>query len=57
MVNKPARPTDPLLGTDNWNIQLDRNGHLKHFLTIEGLGSEILTNILDTAESFANVNE
>ncbi len=57
MVNKPTRPTDPLIGNDNWNIQLDSKGRLKHFLTIEGLGSEILTNILDTAESFANVNE
>ncbi len=57
MVNKPARPTDSLIGNDSWNIQLDTKGRLKHFLTIEGLGSEILTNILDTAESFANVNE
>ena len=56
MVNKPARPTDPLIGSDNWNIQLDAQGRLKHFLTIEGLGSEILTSILDTAETFANVN-
>ncbi|MGD8583131.1 MAG: aspartate carbamoyltransferase catalytic subunit, partial [Gammaproteobacteria bacterium] len=46
-----------MIGNDRWNIQLDSNGHLRHFLTIEGLGSEILTNILDTAESFANVNE
>ena len=57
MVNKPSKPTDTLIGSDNWNIQLDSNGQLKHFLTVEGLGSEILTNILDTAESFANVNE
>ena len=57
MVNKNARPTDPLIGNDSWNIQLDNNGRLKHLLTIEGLGSEILTEILDTAESFANVNE
>ncbi|MGB5518688.1 MAG: hypothetical protein WBO73_09525, partial [Gammaproteobacteria bacterium] len=57
MVNKPNRQTDPLIGNDSWNIQLDSNGRLKHFLTIEGLGSEILSNILDTAESFANVNE
>ena len=57
MTNKSTRPTDPLIGNDSWNIQLDSNGRLKHFLTIEGLGSEILTSILDTAESFANVNE
>ena len=57
MVNKPTRPTHPLIGNDSWNIQLDSNGRLKHFLSIEGLGSVILTGILDTAESFANVNE
>ncbi len=57
MVNKATKPTDTLIGHDAWNIQLDKNGHLKHFLTTEGLGSEILTNILDTAESFADINE
>lgn len=56
MVNKATKPKDSLLGNDDWNIQLDDKGALKHFLTIEGLGSEILTNIMDTAESFANVN-
>ncbi|MDH5391979.1 MAG: aspartate carbamoyltransferase catalytic subunit [Gammaproteobacteria bacterium] len=57
MVNKNARATNPLLGQDHWNIQLDENGRLKHFLTIEGLGSEILTEILDTAENFTSVNK
>jgi len=57
MVNKATKPTDALIGHDAWNIQLDSNGQLKHFLTTEGLGSEILTNILDTAESFANIND
>ncbi len=38
------------------NIQLDQHGRLKHFLSIEELGVETLTEILDTAESFANVN-
>ena len=56
MVNKATRPTDDLLGQDLWNIQLDEQGQLKHFLTIEGLGSNILIQILDTAESFAGVN-
>lgn len=37
------------------NIQLDENGRLRHFLTIEGLKRSILTDILDTAESFAGV--
>ncbi len=39
------------------NIQLDREGHLRHFLTTEDLSREILTEILDTAESFAGVSE
>ena len=55
MVNKASKAS--LLAQDDWNIQLDSRGQLKHFLTIEGLGSEILNNILDTAESFANINE
>lgn len=38
------------------NIQLDQQGRLKHFLSIEELNKETLTEILDTAESFANVN-
>ncbi len=37
------------------NIQLDDKGRLKHFLTIEGLKRELLTEILDTAESFATL--
>ena len=57
MVNKATKPTDSLIGHDTWNIQLDKNGHLKHFLTTEGLSTEILTQILDTAESFADINQ
>ena len=57
MVNKATRPTDSLIGQDLWNIQLDKHGKLKHFLTIEGLSTDILNQILDTAESFAGVNE
>jgi aspartate carbamoyltransferase catalytic subunit len=37
------------------DIQLDDKGRLRHFLTIEGLSRQILTDILDTAESFATV--
>jgi len=37
------------------NPQLDSNGNLKHFLTIEGLKKNHLTDILDLAESFATV--
>jgi len=57
MVNKATKPTDALIGDDTWNIQLDKNGKLKHFLTTEGLGTEVLTQILDTAESFVDINE
>ena len=39
------------------SIQFDSNGSLKHFLTINGLPKETLTNILDTAESFINFGE
>lgn len=35
--------------------QLSKDGQLKHFLSIEGLKKDLLTNILDTAESFASV--
>jgi len=37
------------------NIQLDEQGNLKHFLTIEGLSRDLLIQILDTARSFAGV--
>ncbi len=38
------------------NIQLDKQGCLKHFLTTEGLSKQLLTSILDHAESFAGVS-
>lgn len=37
------------------DIQLDDNGKLRHFLTIEGLKRQTLIDILDTAENFATV--
>ena len=39
------------------NIQLDPDGKLRHFLSIEGLPRKLLIDILDTAESFAGVTE
>lgn len=39
------------------NIQLDDQGRLKHFLSIEGFKREHLIGILDAAEPFANVHE
>jgi len=41
----------------NNNIQLDSEGRLKHFLTIEGLRRRTLDEILDVAESFVGVGE
>lgn len=38
-------------------IQLTSDGRLKHFLGIRGLSRALLTEILDTAESFANMTE
>ena len=38
-------------------LQVDSNGRLRHFLTVEGLSHGILTDILDTAESFSGVTE
>lgn len=37
------------------NIQLNQQGRLQHFLTIDGLKQDLLTQILDTAESFATL--
>ena len=39
------------------SLQLNANGKLKHFLTIDGLDRAILTEILDTAESFIGIAE
>jgi aspartate carbamoyltransferase catalytic subunit len=39
------------------DIQLDKNTRLRHLLTIEGLGRELLTEILDTAESLLPVTD
>ncbi len=39
------------------NLQLTEDGRLRHLLTIDGLPRAILTQILDTAESFMDVGE
>jgi aspartate carbamoyltransferase catalytic subunit len=39
------------------NLQLSPEGHLRHLLTLDGLPRTILTQILDTAESFMDVGE
>lgn len=43
--------------TDPNQIQLNSNGQLKHYLTTEGLSRELLTEILDTADSFVDMGE
>ncbi|MBT4788233.1 MAG: aspartate carbamoyltransferase catalytic subunit, partial [Gammaproteobacteria bacterium] len=37
------------------SLQLDSQGRLRHFLSIEGLNRPLLTEILDTAERFTQV--
>ena len=44
-----AAPTDAL--------QVDGEGRLRHFLSIDGLPRDVLLEILDVAESFAGVSE
>ena len=39
------------------NLQLNPDGSLRHLLTLDGLPRAILTQILDTAESFMDVGE
>lgn len=39
------------------SLQLTRDGQLKHFLSIEGLSCKLLTDLLDTADSFIEVGE
>jgi len=39
------------------SIQLTNTGRLKHFLTVSGLSKDLLTEILDTADSFIEVGE
>ena len=39
------------------SLQIDNRGRLRHFLCISGLNHQLITEILDTAESFAGVTE
>jgi len=41
----------------NQGLQIDDQGRLRHFLSISGLNRQLLTEILDTAESFAGVTQ
>jgi aspartate carbamoyltransferase catalytic subunit len=57
MAVKFVRPKIPGFAPDPWAIQFDRQGNLRHLLTIEGLGPEWITRILDTAEGFVSVTD
>lgn len=39
-----------------FDIQLDSDNQLRHFLTIEGLKKQMLLDILDNAENFSSVS-
>ena len=39
------------------DLQIDENGKLQHFLSIEGLNPSILNEILETADSFTSVTD
>ncbi len=41
----------------NPDIQLNEQGELKHFLTLDGLNRETLTAVLDRAETFTSVSD
>ncbi len=47
----------PAFGPLAPDLQLDAQGRLRHLLTIEGLSRALLMELLDTAASFAGVNE
>jgi aspartate carbamoyltransferase catalytic subunit len=40
---------------DHTHLQCDAQGHLRHFLTVDGLTPELLTDILDRSEGFLHV--
>jgi len=42
---------------DSSRLQLDEQGRLRHFLTTDGLSKDILTEIMDVAESFSSVGQ
>ena len=57
MAVKFVRPKMPKLAKDNWNIQLDEHGRLKHLVDVQGLSPMLVNQILDTAESFLSVTD
>jgi len=51
-IKKPA-----IMSRGARDIQLNDQGDLKHFLSIEGLARDKLVEILDTAESFGGIGD
>ena len=47
----------PFKAPDSSRLQLNEQGKLRHFLTTESLSKEILTEIMDVAESFSSVGD
>ncbi|MBT8081506.1 MAG: hypothetical protein KJP08_01770 [Gammaproteobacteria bacterium] len=45
-----AEPTDVV--RDEASLQVDRDGNLRHLLTLKGLDKSLLTDILDDAETY-----
>ncbi|HIG78853.1 MAG TPA: aspartate carbamoyltransferase catalytic subunit, partial [Cycloclasticus sp.] len=41
---------------DSSCLQLDEQGRLRHFLTTESLSKDVLTEIMDVAESFSTIS-
>ena len=41
----------------NSDLQLNKDGKLRHFLSVEGLKRQTLVDIMDTAENFATVGD
>jgi len=52
-----AAPGNQVHGMSTQGLQIDAQGRLRHFLSISGLNRQLLTEILDTAESFTGVTE
>lgn len=50
-----TKPSTLLPGPVPASMQLTPEGRLKHFLTVEGLSNQLLTEILDVSESFTTV--
>lgn len=40
-----------------YNIQLNKNGDLRHFLSIQGLDKDLILSILDRADTFIDTND